>query len=31
MLDVAAVITLLILFPVCALYVRGCARLKGER
>jgi hypothetical protein len=28
MLDVIAVVTLLILFPACLLYVQGCARLK---
>ena len=30
-LDLLAIVLLLILFPTCLLYVRGCERLKGKR
>ncbi len=30
MLDLIAIVTLIILFPLSLLYVHGCARLKGK-
>jgi hypothetical protein len=29
--DALAIFTLLVLFPVCLLYLHGCDRLKGTR
>jgi hypothetical protein len=31
MADVLAILTVLLLFPACLLYVAGCDRLKGSR
>ena len=31
MLDFVALVTFLVLFPSCVLYVTGCNRLKGKR
>lgn len=31
MLDTVAILSFLILFPSCLLYVHGCDRLKGNR
>jgi hypothetical protein len=31
MLDAVAIISFVILFPSCLLYVHGCDRLKGKR
>ena len=31
MLDVIAILSFIILFPLCVLYVHGCEQLKGIR